>query len=557
MTADALRVDRLRLDLRLATAHERARLLEHRLRAAVARGIDAALARQAQGGPGTRLVFIDRLDFECSVNAGWDDDLIVDRVARQVWQALAQAQRGDVAAGVRSFADAGEYLAAFIAALAEGSAWRAWWFARFDGLRALPVAAALRTALLDDVDVGLHSLLRLTPASTHQVLAALGPLEVERVLGAWCATRGNGRAPPVTLLLAHVPTAEPAAELAALLALERARPGSASAAALAALRCLRELEQAVRRGALRPEPDDHAEPEAALARYLRALALPFTFTADAAVAAALVAHLSGLPRPADGAGAAIAESADLATAHGGAVVLAALLLRLGWWERWHRALPERTGAAYALNVVALALSDKPGVRAQLDADPALRRVFGLTDDDEPARLRALGRRAFARACRPAPALEAAPPALQLGQGRRALRAWLDGERGCSGLLRGSLPNGADTAAADPVTLAWWRQHHAQQRGGDGLVRLTALGLLREFAARVPGCGNASADYLRSRLLCLPARVRSQPPARGVEVALGHAPLDVLLVVAGMKRWRLPLPDGGELRVGERLGGQLP
>ena len=59
---DALRIDRLQLDVRAAVAHDRAELLKRRLRDAVATQIEAALARRAdlRNASGAQ-VFIDEI----------------------------------------------------------------------------------------------------------------------------------------------------------------------------------------------------------------------------------------------------------------------------------------------------------------------------------------------------------------------------------------------------------------------------------------------------------------------------------------------------------------
>jgi hypothetical protein len=85
---------------------------------------------------------------------------------------------------------------------------------------------------------------------------------------------------------------------------------------------------------------------------------------------------------------------------------------------------------------------------------------------------------------------------------------------------------------------------------DEAVDDAAAILLREFARRVPGCADASADWLRTNLLAFPARVTSLD--RSIDALVGRPPLDVLLVLAGWKRTQCRLADGRALTLREAV-----
>src|SRR5581483_5535790 len=151
MTRSRLRIERLAAQYLIPRAHPDPAALGLQLDAA-ARALPgrlgAALAPHVDDGSHT--VWLLR---EIAVDLTLDAAAGPDALAAQWGEAIARAalRRLDAGAhGVVMFADHAAYLAAFLADLAGGDAWSLWYYAGFDGLRALPVAAALRTALLAD-----------------------------------------------------------------------------------------------------------------------------------------------------------------------------------------------------------------------------------------------------------------------------------------------------------------------------------------------------------------------------------------------------------------------
>src|SRR6185369_5808345 len=107
-----------------------------------------------------------------TVDAAAPSDQVAAQLARAISSALAQA-RAD-SERVFTYADRSHYVAAFLQELAAGRAWQRWWFRSFDGLKALSVSAAIRTAVLADPKSGLAALLAIPRAGLAPVLAALG-----------------------------------------------------------------------------------------------------------------------------------------------------------------------------------------------------------------------------------------------------------------------------------------------------------------------------------------------------------------------------------------------
>ena len=134
-----------------------------------------------------------RIELELTVDAGAEPELLRRTLARTLARAIAR--RLDRAAdGVLFFPDRIGYLARFLADLAAGDAWHLWYYEAFAGLRVLPVAAALRTAILAEPERGLQALARLASAELARTLEALSPAEAERVLDGLAALTGEADA---------------------------------------------------------------------------------------------------------------------------------------------------------------------------------------------------------------------------------------------------------------------------------------------------------------------------------------------------------------------------
>ena len=121
-----------------------------------------------------RVWLIRRLDLDVSVNATWDRS----RVAKAWGQTLGQSinkvfhEATDEQAAV-CFPSRSAYLARFVVDCAKGWAWGRWYYSTFEGLRLLPTSAAIRTAILDDTEIGLSALHHLTSSELDTVLSSL------------------------------------------------------------------------------------------------------------------------------------------------------------------------------------------------------------------------------------------------------------------------------------------------------------------------------------------------------------------------------------------------
>lgn len=128
------------------------------------------------------LVLLDRLECELTLDGGLSDQTILHAWAAEIARVLSRRLRDDGSQSMACFADSDELLAAFLTDLVEGRAWQGWVYRSFDGLKMLPLSAALRTAIVDDPQRGLRVLLAMSAAQREMLISALGEAESDRVL---------------------------------------------------------------------------------------------------------------------------------------------------------------------------------------------------------------------------------------------------------------------------------------------------------------------------------------------------------------------------------------
>lgn len=180
MNAAAIEIDRVSLRLEIAAAPGRVQQLGARLRDAVAHGLQnrlpSVLALLPLDGPA--LLFVDRLETGIGISTASAVDDIADAFVQTL---LGDLDRAATDPSVLRFADRAEYLAAFLLALADGTAWRRWWFEGFDGLRAMSTSNALRTVITSEGDDGQLALARLTDDGLQRIADRLLEADAQRI----------------------------------------------------------------------------------------------------------------------------------------------------------------------------------------------------------------------------------------------------------------------------------------------------------------------------------------------------------------------------------------
>ncbi len=194
-----LRIERFHAQYLVSSDHPAPEKVKARLDEAVIRSLSAtlsALVSRCFSPTDPSIWLIRRLELTLDVNAAWERDQVARRWATQLARELvATLQDGADGRNILYFSDRAAYLARFLADLAEGRAWSKWYYRAFDGLRMLPISAALRTAICDQPTIGLEALLKLAVPQRARVLRRLTAPDARRILEAI-----SSQAPPGDVL---------------------------------------------------------------------------------------------------------------------------------------------------------------------------------------------------------------------------------------------------------------------------------------------------------------------------------------------------------------------
>jgi hypothetical protein len=451
------------------------------------------------------------------------------------------------------FGSRAEYLARFIADRVSGDAGSRWYYARFSGLHTLPCSAALRTALLEDIELGLSALRALADHELVAVIAALGNTECARVCDALAAGDGSDEdaqafdALAVVARGAVVPGSITTASELALWWVARSTVAAGGGLVLTA-RAVACAAVAVGSGAigvaalLQALNGGNAAAAVSIARtspdaLLRLRLCPPT----------LLAGLLASRAPAAGAGADIESLGS--TPFGGPFVLLDELFALPLdraMSGWRGA--GGVGAAQLLRFLVLCNCCGGARATAMFADPLWRRLFGIAPTvDRPAAaswLASLGplcRRRFARMIARFDASHAHALSTHDEHGRR-FRVVVDDNGNWRALRLAATassiePDPSGSADADAVTDDDVDHLRADDRSlpraWSLLLALAAQRVLRRFLRRLPGFSGSHLTYAQRNLLEFPASVDAQ--AERIVVRLARPPLGLILNLTGCNR----------------------
>lgn len=492
-----LRIGRLRNDYRLPAGAASAALSAGLDRVAW-NDLPSALERAGDRMPeaaAEEVWLVRRLHVDVTVGAAAASDgaAVADAWSRETTRALRRTLDGGSSADVMRFASRAEWTARFVAEVAAGTAWDAWYLGAFSSLRALPTGKAVAEGFVrepgDAADV-LTAVVR--SGALERVLLVCGPGDARRIVDVLAP---SGRMPAsaardLAETLARLPAAAHAAH-------DPHRPGGV-------LRLLAHAAAggvALGRGA--------AEVAAAVVT-LADLASPRLSPGAVADAVARrrwgeALRLAGR-HPADATGETLAAFDTLADMTAGADVwLVQLAERLVVGAARHatdepRACATRFGGLLLLWPSFVAC--RPSELGDVGDDAPLWRLLvaaRLYGPDEEASLL-----------------------------RDTVLAWL------CGLDRPPTPDRvADARSRLPVAPT---------------PESVADDVLRDFAARLPGFTTSSPAHLRRNFLDVPATVRRRDDGWSATVA--GPPLQVVLRMAGMTdvRYTLPWPPGSLVEV---------
>ena len=192
-----LRIGRVNATYLVSRDHPSPSSVRSQLDAVAERMVAAACARLLGPlcGDGDPAVwFVRSLAVDVSVDTGWEADRLSEMWAAQVARSLGRRlAHGDDGAEVLRFPDRAAWLAQFLRDLADGVAWRKWYYASLDGLRELPLNAALREALCREPIAGEAALHQLADdGRIDTVLRTLSEADCRAVLDAFCRERPKG-----------------------------------------------------------------------------------------------------------------------------------------------------------------------------------------------------------------------------------------------------------------------------------------------------------------------------------------------------------------------------
>jgi len=449
-------------------------------------------------------VELDLTADDLSLARAWADAITTAVAAR-----LASPAHGVQDAESVAYRDRGEQLAAFLSDLVAGTAWSRWSYRVFDGLRVLPVPAAVEAALGRDRETGRAALALL--AHEHRlepVLAAVGEAGCARLLGTLypdvqVRAEARARAGATTDGLGEEPL-EPAIELL------RRHAGAAPA-----------------RGA-RSTPAE----EQATARVSPGAAGVSTEAAPGREA----------PTPAQGPGGGRAAwDEPVTTPFGGAFLLLRSLVELGF---------ARLDPEARLLLLRAALGAERAAATVRDGVLAL--AAGLEHGDEPAAsdratLLLRGLLATHRTDGRAVAIDSTQLGLLVRDAESG--AWL-AAGGATDVQRAIdvLTDASDDAPAivegepPPVDeLAYFALD-----GAPPFAALAGRALVHDLTARLIGFERSTPAHVFDNLLDREASV--VPSRNGIRVDLSPAPLDVVLLLAGFDGLRVEVPWLGEVEL---------
>jgi hypothetical protein len=159
--------------------------VRHRLDDVIERELPQTLARAFDSwlsDSDPSIWIIRQLHIEAAVNVVGEPEQITRTLTTQIVKNLAATFQDENSDNVRHFPSRAAYLASFLADLAFGTAKSQWYYQSLAGLNALPLSAALRTALCDDSRTGKAALRLLSAAELRRIVQSLSVQDARQVL---------------------------------------------------------------------------------------------------------------------------------------------------------------------------------------------------------------------------------------------------------------------------------------------------------------------------------------------------------------------------------------
>lgn len=528
-----------------------AELLRDRLEWSVRGDLPTALASlldRALKSDDPSVWFVRELALDFAVNTEIDHGVAARVWAEQIACELIETM-GCPDAGVIRFSNRAAYLAQFLGDILDGAAWDKWYYDQFTGLRMLSVTAALRTAILDDSDIGLEAL-GFLGARTLQLARTLCPADAARLLSVWSAG-GSGADMPSAIAAVAAAVRDPHVEageehchaLTLFLSAYRNHPAFDRRALAEASRAVAHLCRYIAAGHLSANHLRAPEHLGAVFEELspdRASILKPLLAADSSDLALM------LPNPPQ---ASPVTAAAGFTHFGGIFLLLPLIEELPSDDAflgWPAPDDDRTSAAALVRFLVLVKCLGKHQALGCSSDPLVRKCLAI-----PPELAWDSIAAWSRALRPRDLerlldslfkghLEngaAEGPPFELAKARRSGAPAILQIDGARGLWVRPLRPPPEAKASRDITpdLAYLSLPRTLPigRAVDLALSIAAQGVMRCFAWKLPGFSQSSLQYLAANFLNCTAAVEWQP-ARAV-VHLGRTPLNLILGMTGLNR----------------------
>jgi hypothetical protein len=191
-TGSSLHVDHFRAQYLIASDHPAPKTVKQRLDDAISKTLPDSLRVALSSwlsDDDPSIWFVREMNVNLDLNLDWNTDQVGKTWATQLVRKLASDLKEDNAHGIIRFPNRAAYLATFLRDLAGGDAWSKWYYKPFDGLRMLPLSAAISTAIRNNIETSLPALLQLSSRDLTKVIECLSTQETRKVLEAIAETR--------------------------------------------------------------------------------------------------------------------------------------------------------------------------------------------------------------------------------------------------------------------------------------------------------------------------------------------------------------------------------
>jgi hypothetical protein len=195
METSRLEIGYVAAEYLVSAEHPSPQRVKDRLDAVIARELPRTLARAfdswfSDGDPS--IWIIQQLNIEAAINVASEPEHITRALTAQLARSLGAAFQDGNQTNVRHFPSRAAYLASFLSDLTFGTAWSQWYYESFTGLNPLPLSAALRTAICDEIATGKMALSLLATAELQRVVHSLTLQDARQVLQRLAEERSAG-----------------------------------------------------------------------------------------------------------------------------------------------------------------------------------------------------------------------------------------------------------------------------------------------------------------------------------------------------------------------------